>query len=116
MGRSALRSVLALDEAGRGAGRAAFADETDGIVTARNLLPTWSVRLIVLCLLLPALLAALDAYFRARRHRLERRRLGRLGARRRAGRPGRMGVAADPRHHAARCRRRAGRSCPPTCR
>ena len=55
---------------GRGAGRAAFANETDGIVTARNLLPTWSVRLIVLCLLLPALLAALDAYFRARRHHL----------------------------------------------
>ena len=70
MGRSALRSVLALDGAGRGAGRAAFANETDGIVTARNLLPTWSVRLIVLCLLLPALLAALDAYFRARRHHL----------------------------------------------
>ena len=62
--------MLALDEAGRGAGRAAFANETDGIVTARNLLPTWSVRLIVLCLLLPALLAALDAYFRARRHHL----------------------------------------------
>jgi hypothetical protein len=70
MGRSALRSVLALDAAGRGAGRAAFANETDGIVTARNLLPTWSVRLIVLCLLLPALLASLDAYFRARRHHL----------------------------------------------
>ena len=70
LGRGALRSVLALDGAGRGAGRAAFADETDGIVTVRNLLPTWSVRLIVLCLLLPALLAALDAYFRARRHHL----------------------------------------------
>ena len=70
LGRGALRSVLALDGAGRGAGRAAFADETDGIVTVRNLLPTWSVRLIVLCLLLPALLAALDAYFRARRRHL----------------------------------------------
>ena len=36
----------------------------------RNVLPDWSVRLVVLCLLLPALVAALDAFFRARRHRL----------------------------------------------
>ena len=74
VGRGALRAILALDEAGRGGvagqGRAAFAGETDGIVTVRNLLPTWSVRLIVLCLLLPALLAALDAFFRARRQHL----------------------------------------------
>ena len=39
-------------------------------MTLRNVLPDWSVRLIVLCLLLPALLAALDAFFRARRRKL----------------------------------------------
>ena len=74
LGRAALRTVTALDEAGRraagGETRPAFASEPDGVVTLRNVLPTWSVRLIVLCLLLPALLAALDAYFRARRHKL----------------------------------------------
>ena len=73
MGRSALRTVIALDEAGRrgsGETQAPFAGEPDGVVTLRNVLPGWSVRLMVLCLLLPALLAALDAFFRARRHRL----------------------------------------------
>jgi hypothetical protein len=74
MGRAALRTVIALDEAGRraagGETRPPFAGEPDGVVTMRNVLPDWSVRLIVLCLLLPALLAALDGYFRARRHRL----------------------------------------------
>lgn len=74
LGRAALRTVTALDEAGRrasgGETRPPFEGEPDGIVTLRNVLPDWSVRLIVLCLLLPALLAALDAFFRARRHRL----------------------------------------------
>ena len=73
VGRGALRAVTALDEAGRRAGgdtRPPFAGESDGIVTMRNVLPGWSVRLLVLCLLLPALLAALDAFFRARRHHL----------------------------------------------
>jgi hypothetical protein len=74
MGRAALRTVIALDEAGRrgsgGETEAPFAGESDGVVTLRNVLPGWSVRLIVLCLLLPALLAALDGFFRARRHRL----------------------------------------------
>ena len=74
VGRGALRSIIALDEAGRAASGGetlpAFADEQSGIVTLRNVLPGWSVRLIVLCLLLPALVAALDAFFRARRRRL----------------------------------------------
>jgi len=74
VGRAALRSVIALDEAGRrgsgGETRPPFAGEPQGIVTLRNVLPDWSVRLIVLCLLAPALLAALDAFFRARRRRL----------------------------------------------
>jgi hypothetical protein len=73
-GRSALRAVSALDAAGRGdaSGETAppFAGETSGIVTLRNVLPDWSVRLLVLCFLAPALLASLDAVFRARRRGL----------------------------------------------
>ena len=38
--------------------------------TLRNVLTDWSVRLVVGSLLLPAILAALDAYFRARRRRV----------------------------------------------
>jgi hypothetical protein len=74
VGRGALRSVIALDEAGRrgtgGETRPLFRGEPEGVVTLRNVLPEWSVRLAVLCLLLPALLAALDAFFRARRRKL----------------------------------------------
>jgi hypothetical protein len=73
-GRAALRAVTALDAAGRGDASGettpAFAAETSGIVTLRNVLPDWSVRVLVFCLLLPALLAGLDAVFRARRRRL----------------------------------------------
>ena len=69
------------------------------IVTLRNVLPGWSVRLMVLCLLLPALLAALDAFFRARRHQLPDRRVVRLGARRRRRGAARLGVAARARDH-----------------
>jgi hypothetical protein len=36
----------------------------------RNVLPDWAVRLLVITLALPALLTALDAFFRARRRRL----------------------------------------------
>jgi hypothetical protein len=75
VGRGALRSVIALDEAGRrgsgGETRPLFAAEPEGVVTLRNVLPDWSVRLAVLCLLLPALLAALDSFFRARRRKLK---------------------------------------------
>lgn len=67
-GRGALRAVIALDEAGTR--RPPFRGDPEGIVTLRNVLPDWSVRLLVLCLLGPALLAALDACFRARRRRL----------------------------------------------
>ena len=51
-----------------------------GIVTMRNVLPDWAVRLLVGALLLPALLAALDAFFRARRRRLPVDRAGRCGS------------------------------------
>jgi len=74
LGRGALRSVIALDEAGRrGSGgdtAPQFRGQPEGVVTLRNVLPGWSVRLLVGCLLLPALLAALDAFFRARRRPL----------------------------------------------
>ena len=50
--------------------RPAFEDAPKGIVTLRNVLPDWGARLIVGSLLLPALLAALDAFFRARRRRV----------------------------------------------
>jgi hypothetical protein len=73
MGRTAVRSITAIDAAGAGDPTMlgpAFAGEPEGIVTVRNVLPDWSVRLLVFCLLLPALLAALDGYFRARRRRL----------------------------------------------
>jgi hypothetical protein len=36
----------------------------------RNVLPDWAIRLVIATLLLPALLAALDAFFRVRRRRL----------------------------------------------
>ena len=74
LGRGALRSLIAVDEAGRrgsgGETAPPFPAAPDGIVTMRNVLPGWSVRLLVLCLLLPALLAALDAFSRARRRGL----------------------------------------------
>jgi hypothetical protein len=70
-GRAALRSVTAIDAAGSGPGGASpFARGPDGIVTMRNVLPGWSVRLVVAALLLPALLAALDSFFRVRRRRM----------------------------------------------
>jgi hypothetical protein len=76
-GRAALRTVTAVDEVGeregvaqRAGSRPAFAGETAGIVTMRKVLPDWAVRLLIGTLLLPALLAALDGFFRARRRRL----------------------------------------------
>jgi hypothetical protein len=66
-GRAVLRTVMAIDGA---AGDAAFAGSPDGIVTMRNVLPDWAVRLLVGTLLLPAFLTALDGFFRVRRRRL----------------------------------------------
>jgi len=65
MGRAALRGVSAIDAAGRRplAG-------PPGIVALRNVVPDWSLRLLVGALLLPALLAAVDALARARRRGL----------------------------------------------
>ena len=74
-GRGLLRTVTAIDESGpldpeRAARAAPFSRGPDGIVTMRNVLPDWAVRLLVGTLLLPALLAALDGFFRARRRHL----------------------------------------------
>ena len=74
-GRGLLRAVTAIDEAGpidpdRAARSPAFSAGPEGIVTMRNVLPDWAVRLLVGTLLLPALLAALDGWFRARRRHL----------------------------------------------
>ena len=70
-GRAALRAVTAIDAAeGDVEGAAAFADSPAGIVTMRNVLPDWAVRLLVGTLLLPAFLTALDGFFRVRRRHL----------------------------------------------
>jgi hypothetical protein len=68
-GRAALRAVSAIDAAApRDA--PAFRAAPRGIVTLRNVLPDWAVRLVIGSALLPALLVALDAFFRARRRRV----------------------------------------------
>ncbi|HET6549737.1 MAG TPA: hypothetical protein VFG79_14825 [Solirubrobacter sp.] len=67
-GRAAVRAVGAIDAAGR-EDAPAFADAPSGLVTMRNVLPEWAVRLLVGSALLPALVAGLDAFFRARRRR-----------------------------------------------
>jgi hypothetical protein len=66
-GRAALRTVLAVDDAGGPQAGPAFGSGSDGIVTLRNVLPDWAVRLVIGTLLLPALLTGLDAFFRIRR-------------------------------------------------
>jgi Peptidase family M28 len=63
-GRAALRTITAIDTA------PALGEGARGIVTMRNVLPDWAVRLLVGTLLFPALLAAVDAFARARRRHL----------------------------------------------
>lgn len=64
-GRAALRSVGALDGG----------DELEGsgpyLTLERKVLPAWSVRLLALALLLPVVLAAVDAFARVRRRRAQ---------------------------------------------
>jgi hypothetical protein len=62
-GRGVLRTLYASLEAGN---RDPF-PAADGIVALKRLVPTWSIRLLVLALLAPALLTAFDGFFRARR-------------------------------------------------
>jgi hypothetical protein len=68
-GRSAVQAVSAMDAVGR-RDAPAFEGAPNGIVTLRNVMTDWSVRLLIGALLLPVLLAALDAFFRARRRRV----------------------------------------------
>jgi hypothetical protein len=72
-GRAALRAVLAVDAAGPEDDEVAptYLRGPDGIVTMRNVLPDWAVRMLIGTLLLPAFLTALDGFFRVRRRRLE---------------------------------------------
>jgi hypothetical protein len=70
-GRAAMRAVIALDaRVSRSSEEGPFAAEGGGIITVRRLLPDWAIRLLVGTLLLPPLLAAIDAFFGARRRRL----------------------------------------------
>ena len=72
-GSAALRAITALDEApiprpgADGEIPSPREAGTDGIVTLRKVLPTWSVRIAILALTLPALLMAADAWLRSRR-------------------------------------------------
>jgi hypothetical protein len=71
-GRAALRAISALDRRVSRAGEdGPWADEPQGIVTVKRLLPDWAIRLLVGTLLLPPLLTAVDAFFGARRRRLQ---------------------------------------------
>ncbi|MFM8561127.1 MAG: hypothetical protein ACKOB9_03405 [Solirubrobacterales bacterium] len=63
-GRAALRSLTALDT-----GPLASAAPQADLVTVRKVVPAWAVRLLVIALIFPALLTALDAVARLRRER-----------------------------------------------
>jgi Peptidase family M28 len=62
-GRAALRSVSALDGGGDLSGSQPY------VLLERKLLPAWPVRLLAIALMLPVLLAAVDALARVRRRR-----------------------------------------------
>jgi hypothetical protein len=62
-GRAALRSLGALDDGGDLPGSGAY------LTLERKLLPAWPVRLLAIALLVPVLLAAIDAFARVRRRR-----------------------------------------------
>jgi hypothetical protein len=66
MGRAVLRTITALD--GR---RGAAPKPSRDIEVARKVLPAWAVRLLVLGLMLPVILVAIDGFARASRRRHE---------------------------------------------
>ena len=63
-GRAALRSITALD-----AGPPVSATPQTDLQAVRKVIPSWAVRLLVIALLFPALVTALDAVARLRRER-----------------------------------------------
>lgn len=63
-GRATLRTLTALDA---GASKGAFAKPRTALVARDKLVPGWAVALFTGCLLLPLLVAAVDAFARARR-------------------------------------------------
>jgi hypothetical protein len=65
LGRSVLRTVFAID----GSPGAPVRGATSYITVANKLLPAWAVALVGLSLILPALVASIDAFARARRRR-----------------------------------------------
>ena len=75
-GRGVLRTLTAaMDAGGIEADPVGLRDvapfaSSDGIIVAKRLLPSWAIRLMIATLLLPVLLAAFDAFFRARRRGL----------------------------------------------
>jgi hypothetical protein len=75
-GRGTLRTLTAALDAGGieadGARRQAIEPfpGDDGIVVVQRLLPAWAIQMMTVMLLLPALLAAFDGFFRARRRGL----------------------------------------------
>jgi hypothetical protein len=75
-GRGVLRTLTAVMEAGGIESDPAARRDLptfaggDGIVSMNRLVPDWAVRLMILALLLPPLVAAFDAFFRARRRGL----------------------------------------------
>jgi Peptidase family M28 len=63
LGRSALRTVFAIDQDARGLERG----PTSYITVARKVLPDWSLALLGFTLMIPAIVASIDAFARARR-------------------------------------------------
>ncbi len=69
-GRGVLRALTATLETGRTPRAGPAFTGGSGIVTMRRLVPDWAFRLLVGTLILPALIVAIDAFFRVRRRGL----------------------------------------------
>jgi len=65
LGRSTLRTLFAIDEDERGLERG----PTSYITVARKVLPDWALALLGFTLMIPAMIASVDAFARARRRR-----------------------------------------------
>jgi hypothetical protein len=65
LGRAVLRTVFAIDQSPEPASRG----DTTYVTVANKLLPGWAIALLAMSLILPALVASIDAFARARRRR-----------------------------------------------